>query len=45
LAPEASVHSQAHRDLLKVPELQATEFALHDINPENLAMIAQIMGA
>ena len=31
------------RDLLKVPELQATEFALHDINPDNLAMIAQIM--
>jgi alpha-galactosidase len=31
------------RDLLKVPELQATEFALHDINPENLAMIARIM--
>jgi alpha-galactosidase len=31
------------RDLLKVPELQATEFALHDINPENLTMIAQIV--
>ncbi len=31
------------RDLLKVPELQATEFALHDTNPENLAMIAQII--
>jgi alpha-galactosidase len=31
------------RDLLKVPELQATEFALHDINPHNLAMVAQIL--
>ncbi len=31
------------RDLLKVPELQDTEFALHDINSENLSMITQIL--
>src|SRR5215813_9631433 len=31
------------RDLLKVPELQDTEFALHDINPDNLDMVAQIL--
>jgi alpha-galactosidase len=31
------------RDLLKVPELHDTQFALHDINPENLAMVAQIL--
>ena len=31
------------RDLLKVPELQDTEFALHDINAENLGMVTQIL--
>ncbi|WP_395678796.1 alpha-glucosidase/alpha-galactosidase [Inquilinus sp.] len=31
------------RDMLKVPELQDTEFALHDINAANLDMVAQIL--
>ena len=31
------------RDMLKVPELQDTVFALHDINPDNLDMVAQIL--
>jgi len=31
------------RDMLKVPELQDTEFALHDINADNLDMVAQIL--
>ena len=31
------------RDILAVPEFRDTEFALHDINPENLSMVAQIL--
>ena len=31
------------RDLLCVPELQETEFALHDINPHNLEMVESLV--
>lgn len=31
------------RDIVKVPELQDTHFALHDINAHNLDMVAQIL--
>ena len=31
------------RDILKVPALQGTEFALHDISASNLDMVAQII--
>lgn len=31
------------QDLLRVPELQDTHFALHDINPRNLDMVAQLL--
>ena len=31
------------RDILLVPEFADTEFALHDINPANLDMVAQIL--
>lgn len=31
------------RDILTVPELQATEFAFHDIKPHNLQMVTQLM--
>ncbi len=31
------------RDMLKVPELQASEFSLHDINAANLEMVAQLL--
>ena len=30
------------RDVLKVPELQDTHFAFHDINPDNLEMVAEL---
>jgi alpha-galactosidase len=31
------------RDLLKVPELQDCELALHDIDPDNLDRVGQIL--
>lgn len=31
------------RDILAVPELRDSEFALHDVNPDNLDMVAQIL--
>ena len=31
------------RDILKVPELQDVEFALHDISPRNLDMVARLL--
>ncbi|MEL7089151.1 MAG: alpha-glucosidase/alpha-galactosidase, partial [Planctomycetota bacterium] len=34
---------QLAQDMLMVPELQDTVFALHDINRDNLSMVAQLL--